>query len=187
MQFSLLSLATFAAVAVASPLAGTSLFDRRQDNCTTYSSVAAGTVCYHTPSDCSAKYLVQADETCTTIAARFNNFTLSQFYYWNPDVGQTCFGLRAFVPVCINTPWYTFVPPVQSAAGTIVDASAKPVPVMPSITSACKKFELVGSGQRVDSMVAENEITLDDFLTWNAYIDKTNPVAWDGYWVCVGI
>jgi hypothetical protein len=88
-----------------------------RDNCTTYSPVAAGTVCYHTPSDCSATYLVQSGDSCTSIATTFNNFTLIQFYYWNPDVEQTCLRLRAYVPVCINTPWYDSVSPVQEAPG----------------------------------------------------------------------
>lgn len=151
----------------------------------------------------SATYLVQSGDTCQSIAAIYNNFTLSQFYYWNPfvpsplpfqphltsssDVGQTCFGLRAYVPVCIDTPWYTFVPPVQAADGTIEPASAVPVPVMPSITANCTKFELAGGGYRVDTIVAANGITMDDFLSWNSYIDKTNPVAWEGYWVCVSV
>jgi hypothetical protein len=35
------------------------------------------------------------------------------------------------VPVCINTPWYTFTPPVQAAAGTAESAKDVPVPIMP--------------------------------------------------------
>lgn len=102
-----------------------------RDNCTTYTSVAAGSVCYHTPSDCSATYLVQPGDSCTSIRETYNNFTLSQFFYWNPDVGQTCLGLRAYVPVCVATPWYSFVPPVQEAAGTVEGAGKVPVPIMP--------------------------------------------------------
>lgn len=66
-------------------------------------------------------------------------------------------------------------------------ASAVPVPVMPSITANCTKFELAGGGYRVDTIVAANGITMDDFLSWNSYIDKTNPVAWADYWVCVSV
>jgi hypothetical protein len=46
-------------------------------------------------------------------------------------VGQTCLGLRAYVPVCINTPWYAFVRPVQEAPGTVEGAGKVPVPMMP--------------------------------------------------------
>jgi len=103
------------------------------------------------------------------------------------DVGQTCLGLRAYVPVCINTQWYTFTPPVQPAEGTVEPASDIPVPIMPEITSDCKEFELAGSGYTVDAIVQQNNITLDDFLDWNVYLNKTAPYAWEGYWVCVAL
>ena len=174
----------------------------------------------------TATYLVQPDDTCASIAALYNNFTLSILYYWNPyvrlalitdslslpyarpsisftftplptwhllliesisDIGQTCFGLQAYVPVCIDTPWYKFVPPVQPPAGTIVSAQALPVPVMPSITPSCTSFELVGDGldYTVEAIVEANNITEDQFLDWNTYINRTDPVVWAGYWSCV--
>ena len=34
----------------------------------------------------TATYLVQPDDTCTSIGAIYDNFTLSIFYYWNPSV-----------------------------------------------------------------------------------------------------
>ena len=120
------------------------------------------------------------------IAKSFANFTLSQLYYWNPDIGQGCTGLRAYVPVCIDTPWYTFVPPVFVAGGTVVAASAVPVPIMPEIVSNCTEFEYIDdSGIRVDTIVAQNNITMDEFLDWNQYVDPTNPYVWAEYWVCV--
>ena len=84
MQFSLLAFTV-----LASEVTATTIFHAR-DNCTTYTSVAAGTVCYHTPYDCTATYLVQPGDSCSSIAESYSNFTLSQFFYWNPDVGQTC-------------------------------------------------------------------------------------------------
>lgn len=223
MQFSLLSLALFAGAAIASPVTLETSQLQARDNCTSYTSVSAGSVCYHTPSDCSflfpppllsslANRFLQALRHIwykQTIPARLSwpntvpshipsSFTGIRKFgllivleklswpFFLSDVGQTCFGLRAFVPVCVDTPWYTFVPPVQPADGTVESATKIPVPVMPSIVSSCTTYELVGAGQTVDSMVAANNLTLDNFLTWNAYIDPTNPVAWGGYWVCVG-
>jgi hypothetical protein len=90
------------------------------------------------------------------------------------------------VPVCINTPWYTFVPPVQAASGSVESADKVPVPVMPSITPNCTTYEYAANGLRVDAIVVQNGITMDEFLSWNSYIDKDNPSAWDRYWVCVG-
>jgi hypothetical protein len=53
--------------------------------------------------------------------------------------------------------------------------------------SNCTQFELVGGGSeyRVESIVAANNITMDQFLSWNQYLDRTNPGAWEGYWVCI--
>jgi hypothetical protein len=52
--------------------------------------------------------------------------------------------------------------------------------------SNCTLFELVGNGSKysVGSIVAANSITMVQFLSWNQYVDKTNPTAWEGYWVC---
>jgi len=87
----------------------------------------------------------------------------------------------------VNTPWYTFTPPVQAAEGTVVSADAIPVPIMGGIVSTCTTYEYVGtSGLRVDAIVAQNGITMDQFLEWNTAVDPTNPVVWAQYWVCVG-
>jgi hypothetical protein len=53
--------------------------------------------------------------------------------------------------------------------------------------SNCTQFELVGNGSEysVESIVAANNVTMDQILIWNQYVDKTNPMAWEGYWVCV--
>lgn len=91
------------------------------------------------------------------------------------------------MPVCINTPWYTFVPPVQAIDGTVVDVSAVPVPIMSGIVSTCTDFEYVGdSGRTVASIVEQNSITLDEFLAWNTAVDTTTPTVWAEYWCCVG-
>jgi len=188
-SFQLLAVGLLASFSSATPVA--EIVDRagsmnvRRDNCTSYSSVAAGTVCVHLPSDCTAKYLVESGDTCQAIGTKFGNFTLSQLYYWNPDIGQTCGGLRAYVPVCINTPWYIFTPPVQAATGAVVNADAVPVPIMSGIVTTCKKFEFVGSGLRVDAIVAQNNITMAQFLEWNKAVDQNSPTVWAQYWVCV--
>ena len=76
---------------------------------------------------------------------------------------------------------------MQQPDGTVEPASSVPVPVMPSIVAECSKFELAGGGYRVDTIVAQNNITMDQFLSWNQAIPRDDPVAWSGYWVCVGV
>jgi len=134
----------------------------------------------------TATYTPSPGDTCQSISALYSNFTLTQLYYWNPDLGQSCTGLRAYVPVCIATPWYTFVPPVQVPGGTVVSVDAVPVPIMGGIVDGCKVFEFVGDGLRVDDIVKQNGITMGEFLGWNTLIDKKDLVVWAQYWVCVG-
>jgi hypothetical protein len=57
---------------------------------------------------------------------------------------------------------------------------------MGGIVSNCTTFEYVGSGLRVDAIVAQNNITMDQFLDWNRAVSAENPSAWAEYWVCVG-
>ena len=185
MRYSLLALSALATSAVCSvlPVAYTGTLEARADdsNCTQYCSVSAGCVCTVRPSDCSALYEVQSGDTCLSIAKSFSNFTVTQFYKWNPDVGQTCFGLQAYVPVCINTPWYQFTPPVQPDFGTHYTPDQTPVPIMPGIVSTCQDFELIEPGKRVEDLAAENGFEVDQFAEWNG----NSTTAWAAYWACV--
>lgn len=159
--------------------------ESRRDNCTQYTSVSAGSVCVDMPSDCSGTYIVQSGDTCQAIAEKFNNFTLTELYYWNPDISQTCLSLRAYVPVCVSTPWYTYTAPYQSAMGTVVPASAIPVPIMPGVVSNCSSFEFVGDGMTVDTICAERSISEAEFYQWNTAVGSDGGI-WAEYWVCVG-
>ena len=177
---------------------------------TEFASPSAGQRCLDRPSDCklhpssishvqtdrkffigSATYLVQPGDTCYTIASHFNNFTLSVFEYWNPDVGSDCLSLQAFVPVCINTPWYTFTPPVQKPVGTIEVAANQPAidqpfPIVNGAASDCKKYELAGEGVFEFNMVQSNNITTQEFEEWNPNVKQVGGTQ-AGYWYCVGI
>lgn len=184
MQLQLLTLATLATTALSSALPATyygELETRQSNNCTQYCSVSAGCVCTVRPSDCSAFYTVESGDTCLSIAKSFSNFTVTQFYKWNPSIGQTCFGLQAYVPVCINTPWYQFTPPVQPDFGTHYTPDQTPVPVMPNIISSCQEYELIEPGKRVDTLAAENGFEESQFAEWNG----NSTTAWAAYWACV--
>lgn len=100
-KFTTLILAAAAtAAALPNPFPAYSL-EARQDgnNCTQYCSVAAGCACTVRPSDCTGFYTVQPDDTCTSIAEAFNNFTVTQFYKWNPSIGRSCFGYVSPYPL----------------------------------------------------------------------------------------
>jgi hypothetical protein len=149
--------------------------------CVTYCSTLSGCVCTIRPKDCSAFYMTQPGDTCVSIAQKMGNFTVTQFYKWNPSIGKTCFGLQAYVPVCINTPKYKFIPPVQPDYGTFKKPAQLPIPVMPYIVKSCQKYELIAPGRTIASVQAENGITFANFQAWNGYAS----IPWAAYWACV--
>lgn len=90
--------------------------------------------------------------------------------------------LQAYVPICINTPWYTFTPPVQAAAGTHESADQIPVPLYPNTIDTCTEYEIVGPGMRIDTIAAENNVTVNQLGAWNG---NATASLWEGYWACV--
>jgi hypothetical protein len=174
---------TTAGAAVADTTDTTDLVDGFElaAKCVTYCSTLSGCVCTIRPKDCTAFYLTQPGDTCVSVAQRFSNFTVTQFYKWNPSIGKTCFGLQAYVPVCINTPKYKFIPPVQPDYGSFKKPAQLPIPVMPYIVKSCQKYELIAPGRTIQSVQAENGITFANFQAWNGYAS----IPWAAYWACV--
>lgn len=72
-----------------------------------------------------------------------NRQQATDLYAWNPEIGNTCFGLRAYVPVCIGVPGYTYPGPVKG--GDIYTPEQNPVPVMGGIVANCTKYEFTDS------------------------------------------
>ncbi|KAF2689048.1 carbohydrate-binding module family 50 protein [Lentithecium fluviatile CBS 122367] len=157
------------------------------DECTEYCSISAGCVCIRRPTNCVATYLVDAGENCGTVVSRFNNFTSSDLYAWNPEIGQTCFGLRAYVPVCIGVPGYTYPGPVEG--GDIWTPEQIPVPVQPGIVANCTKFEYTDAKgvPTLANILKENNITKYQWNSWN--VPSQDPTqdwaAWAQYFSCV--
>jgi len=105
----------------------------------------------------------------------------------NREIGQTCLGLRAYVPICIAAPGYTYTG--QPSPGAVVDAATKPVPIYPLVVSSCLKLAYIapGKGPFVTDLLTQNGISAAQYLAWNvdAHDAQGNPVVWAGYWVCV--
>lgn len=56
--------------------------------------------------NCSAWYLAQLNDTCTTVPSTFGyNFTYSEFMNWNPSINwSNCTGFEANQYYCVNWP-----------------------------------------------------------------------------------
>ncbi|KAJ5988345.1 hypothetical protein N7481_003555 [Penicillium waksmanii] len=60
-------------------------------------------------STCNAFYFVQSGDYCAGITSTYGNFTLDQFYSWNPAVKNDCTGLQAGYYVCVGVTGSTTV------------------------------------------------------------------------------
>ncbi|KAF2708410.1 carbohydrate-binding module family 50 protein [Pleomassaria siparia CBS 279.74] len=155
--------------------------------CTDYCSVSAGCVCIIRPTNCAENYTVDAGETCGTVVDRFPNITATALYEWNPELGQTCFGLTAYVPVCVSVPGYVF--PGAVKAGDIFTPDQTPVPVQPSIVSNCTKYEYTDrTGLPIlATVLSSNGITKQQWNSWNfpTQDPEEDWASWAGYFSCV--
>ncbi|KAF1977828.1 hypothetical protein BU23DRAFT_550508 [Bimuria novae-zelandiae CBS 107.79] len=157
------------------------------EECSDYCSVSAGCVCIRRPTNCVATYLSDSGETCGSIINQFNNFTAHDLLAWNPEIGKECFGLIAYVPVCIGVPGYTFSGPVE--AGDIWTPEEIPVPVMPGIVPNCTKFEYTDAAGSpgLASILTENGITKEQWNSWNfpTQDPEADWAVWAQYFSCV--
>ena len=134
-----------------------------------------------------ANTTVQSGDTCGSIVSRFNNFTATDLYAWNPEIGQSCFGLQAYVPVCIGVTGYTYPGPVKGGDKETPDQT--PVPVQPGIVTTCTQFEFMDNTGSPDlaTILSSNSITKEQWNTWNypTQNSTTDLAAWAGYFSCV--
>ena len=135
----------------------------------------------------AATYLTQSDETCGSIVSQFNNFTAHDLLAWNPEIGKECFGLRAYVPVCIVVTGYKFPGPVK--AGDVWTSEEGPVPVMPGIVPNCTKFEYTDANGKpgLPEMLKENGLTKEQWNGWNfpTQDPQSDWAVWAQYFSCV--
>ncbi|RJE24636.1 LysM domain protein [Aspergillus sclerotialis] len=130
-------------------------------------------------SNCNAFYLIEGGDTCYDITADYGNFTLSEFYSWNPAVGDDCSGLQAGYYVCVGVSGTSTATTTASVTG--------PTPQQTGIAPNCNDYHLVGSGDTCASIAKDNDISLSDFYEWNPAVGSSCSSLWKGYYVCVGV
>lgn len=103
------------------------------------------------------------------------------------EIGQECFGLRAYVPVCIGVSGYEYPGPVEG--GDIFTPDQTPVPVMPGIVDNCTKFEYTDSTgfPTLPTIFSTNNITKQQWNSWNFKTQDPDAdwASWAGYFSCV--
>ncbi|CRG89537.1 LysM domain protein [Talaromyces islandicus] len=141
-------------------------------------------------STCDAYYFVESGVSCSGIVSEFGNFTLSQFYDWNPAVKSDCSNLLAGYYVCIgvfagtSTATSTINTPVPTTTKTPAPA---PSPTQTGIASNCNHYYKVVSGDTCVSVSESNNITLAHFYDWNPAVGSSCQTLLAGYYVCVGV
>jgi LysM repeat protein len=134
-------------------------------------------------SNCQRFYLVKDGDTCGGIVNNYHEFSLQDFYSWNPSVGDQCQSLIAGYYVCIGVPG-TPTTPVTTPAPKTTGVS----PTQTGIASDCTKYYEAQSGDSCYSIVQSfGEFSQDDFFKWNPSVGSDCSGLYAGYYYCVAV
>ncbi|KAL6233083.1 hypothetical protein BDW75DRAFT_196167 [Aspergillus navahoensis] len=115
--------------------------------------------------NCDKYHKVVSGDQCDTIESQYG-ITHADFSAWNPSIDDRCSNLWLDYYVCVHV---------------------APKPQMPDITSDCKSYHKVQSGEGCWAIDSAYGITLDQFRKWNPTIDASCSNLWVDYYVCVGV
>ncbi|KAL2814000.1 hypothetical protein BJX63DRAFT_442661 [Aspergillus granulosus] len=146
--------------------------------------------------NCDAFYLVKLGDGCAAIASS-KGISLAQLYAWNTNLGTGCMGLWAEYYVCVlivgvlpTTTMKTTTRTTTTTRMTTMQGNgvATPTPIQPGMTTSCKKFYKVVSGDQCGMIASKAGITLANFLRWNLGVGgNACLLLWLGYYVCIGV
>ncbi|KAH8768227.1 LysM domain-containing protein [Diaporthe sp. PMI_573] len=144
--------------------------------------------------DCTFSVTANSGDTCSSIASDWG-ITLDQFISSNPSVGSGCSkGVVPGIDYCVD--WDNWSLPTTSATSTSSTSTSTqttttpsgPSPTQAGITSDCKSFYKVATGDTCQKIVdLYGTFTLDDFYSWNPAVESDCSTLLRGYYVCVGI
>ncbi|PIA99826.1 hypothetical protein CB0940_02390 [Cercospora beticola] len=138
--------------------------------------------------DCQNFYLVQAGDFCQAIVDQYGTFSLTQFYNWNPAVGNTCGGLQAGYYVCVGVAGTPTSRPSSTSAAAPTTTPNGPQPQQPGIINTCQQYYFVQQGDFCQAIVDQyGTFSLSQFYSWNPAVGNTCGGLQAGYYVCVGV
>lgn len=139
-------------------------------------SISAGSqICLLKP---CITYTIRTNDTCDSVAAMAGsitgtNITTMQLQSFNPTLGIACqlMPLKVGETICLgpNGGW----PNVGAASGANPPSAAPttfapvPTPTVQGTTSNCGRYYQVQPGDICNTLILNNSIALDDFLTLN--------------------
>ncbi|KAJ5710539.1 LysM domain protein [Penicillium malachiteum] len=130
---------------------------------------------------CTKYYYVENGDTCYTIQDLYLDFTLDEFYSWNPSISSGCVGLEIGYYVCVDAGVST------SATATASTSTSPYEPQQTGIVSTCDDYYYVNEGDSCSEILEDYDITLAEFYSWNPSVGSTCSGMAYGYYVCVGI
>ncbi|KAK4207995.1 lysM domain-containing protein-like protein [Rhypophila decipiens] len=133
--------------------------------------------------DCKAWYKVVGGDGCQSIVDKYKTFSLTQFYGWNPDVGNTCAGLPLDTYVCVGV---TGTPSQPTPPKPTVTGTTPPTPVQSGVSKTCNKWYYVVSGDQCVAIASRFSITPANFFRWNPAVNTACSNLAVSVYVCVG-
>ncbi|KAK6336935.1 hypothetical protein TWF718_009724 [Orbilia javanica] len=141
--------------------------------------------------NCNKWYFVNSGDTCAAITSK-TGATLAQLFAWNKSINSDCSGLWANVYVCVGAG--TVVPTTTTKPTTTKTTTTKtstgggvstPTPFQAGMTTNCKGFKLVQSGDTCPSILMKYGITQAQLVAWNPAIKSDCSGLWAQYWICI--
>nr|CDP29028.1 Putative protein of unknown function [Podospora anserina S mat+] len=130
--------------------------------------------------NCDSFYKIKSGDTCATIAAS-KGVTVAQLTTWNPYVKSDCTLLWLDYYVCISIVGHTPTP-VNPGNGI-----QTPTPYQSGMTTSCKTFHFVQSGQTCQTITQRYGITQANFVKWNPAVKNDCTGMWANAYVCVAV
>ncbi|OHW95300.1 LysM domain-containing protein [Colletotrichum incanum] len=128
--------------------------------------------------NCDRFYKVKSGDTCATIASS-NGVTAQQITTWNPSVKSDCTALWLDYYICTSIVGHTPTTPGNGIQ--------TPTPIQSGMTTSCKTFHFVTSGQTCQVITARYGITQANFVKWNPAVKSDCTGMWANAYVCVAV
>ncbi|KAL0930177.1 LysM domain-containing protein [Colletotrichum truncatum] len=128
--------------------------------------------------NCDRFYKVKSGDTCATIASS-NGITVQQITTWNPAVKSDCTALWLDYYICTSIVGHTPTTPGNGIQ--------TPTPIQSGMTTSCKTFHFVTSGQTCQVITARYGITQANFFKWNPAVKSDCTGMWANAYVCVAV
>ncbi|KAI8258752.1 LysM domain-containing protein [Colletotrichum sp. SAR11_239] len=130
--------------------------------------------------NCNKFYLVKSGDSCAAIASS-QGITLANFLAWNKGAGSNCGGLWADAYACVGVVGGSTTP---TNPGNGIQT---PTPIQTGMTTKCKSFHFVESGQTCAVIAPKYGVTVANLISWNPAVGSGCNGMWAETYLCVAV